>query len=136
VDSLFFTAYHISISIFVICRPWKFAALGPGPGGPCVNTGLVLMQQYTNWFKKLRSLIVYFKFHWTESRSHKTTHQYLQQIEPQCILIFRNAWTQNIKKRIFTSKLKLKVQVYHGEYIKHITFISWLNALNYTKLRG
>jgi len=41
VDSLFFSAYHTSISIFLICRPWKFAALGPGPGGPCVNTGLI-----------------------------------------------------------------------------------------------
>jgi hypothetical protein len=38
VDSLFFSAYHTSISIFLICRPWKFAALGPGP---CVNMGLI-----------------------------------------------------------------------------------------------
>jgi hypothetical protein len=40
VDSLFFSAYHTSMSIFLICRPWKFAALGPGPFGPCVNTAL------------------------------------------------------------------------------------------------
>ena len=44
VDSLFFPAYHTSISIFLICRPSKFAALGPGPGVPCVNTGLVPSQ--------------------------------------------------------------------------------------------
>jgi hypothetical protein len=26
-DSLFLSAYHTSISIFLICHPWKFAAL-------------------------------------------------------------------------------------------------------------
>jgi hypothetical protein len=42
VDSLSFSRYHTSISIFLICRPWKFAALGPGPFGPCVNMALLV----------------------------------------------------------------------------------------------
>jgi hypothetical protein len=50
VDSLFFPAYHTSVSIFLICRPWKFAAVGPGPFGPCINTALavVLTKYYSS----------------------------------------------------------------------------------------
>ena len=42
-DSLFFSAYYTSISSFLICRPWKFAARGPvrkyGPDYSLDRTG-------------------------------------------------------------------------------------------------
>jgi hypothetical protein len=40
VVSLFFPRIPYFNLDFLICRPWKFAALGPGPFGPCVNTAL------------------------------------------------------------------------------------------------
>jgi hypothetical protein len=44
----------LHLDFFLICRPWKFATLGPGPFGPCVNTTLTtvvnqLSQHYTAW---------------------------------------------------------------------------------------
>ena len=39
-DSLFFPHTIFQSRFFLICRPWKFAALGPGPCGPCVNTAM------------------------------------------------------------------------------------------------
>ena len=42
VDSLFFRIPYFNLDFFLIWRPWKFAALGPGPCGPCVNTAMPL----------------------------------------------------------------------------------------------
>jgi hypothetical protein len=30
---------------FLICHPWKFATLGPGPCDPCVNTALLTTEE-------------------------------------------------------------------------------------------
>jgi hypothetical protein len=49
----FFFAYHTSISIFVICRPWKFAALGP-----CVNTGLVTVN-FVSYLQPVHTTVTY-----------------------------------------------------------------------------
>lgn len=41
-----------------------------------------------------------FKFHTTESQTHKRTHHYLNHIEPQCILILRNVLSSGNKHGI------------------------------------
>ena len=58
----------------LICRPWKFAALGPGPSGPCVNTAMVMAALHVR--SDLQILTIPFGLHFFISRVSNTNCSY------------------------------------------------------------